>query len=171
MLALLRRLAALPREDRGGTAVDFAIAGSLTILLAAMIVDFGLTLFAQAALDNATRVASRLIMTGQVQLAGGSPAPFAAQLCADVGSLIPCASLQYSVQAQNSFAALAPATLTGSSKKLPSTAFNPGTAGQDVLVQVAYFRVPLIPGLAKFMGSSGGLLLLSTLAFENEPYQ
>ena len=170
MLSLLRRLAALPRDDRGGAAVDFAIAGPVALLLACMTVDLGLTLFAQAALDNAARDASRLIMTGQVQLAGGAAAPFAAQLCTDVGSLIPCASLQYSVQAQNSFAALTPATLTGTSKKLPSTAFNPGTAGQDVLVQVAYFRVPLIPGLSQVLGGSGGLLLLSTVAFQNEPF-
>lgn len=171
MLCFLRRIARRLGDDRGVAAVDFALAGPVAILLACMIVDFGLTLFAQAALDNATRDASRLIMTGQVQLAGGSATPFTTQLCSDLGSLVPCASVQYTVQAAGSFSALTPVAANSSGTKLSSTSFNPGSAGQDVLVQVAYFRVPLIPWLGQVIGGSGGTLLLSSVTFQNEPYQ
>lgn len=160
----------LLRDASGVAAVEFAIAGPVVILLACMAVDMGLALFTQAALDNGTRDAARLIMTGQVQIAGGSPAPFTAQLCADVSYLVPCGSLQYNVEAASSFAAL-PAAAIGSSGTLLDPQFEPGAPGQYVMVQVAYYRTPMIPWLSEFLGGQSGLLLLSTSAFQNEPYQ
>ncbi len=166
-----RRLAAqaLLRDTGGVAAVEFAIAGPVTILLACMAVDMGLALFTQAALDNAARDASRLIMTGQVQMAGGSPTPFTAQLCADVSSLVPCGSVQYDVEAANSFAALTTAKVDGNGTLLDPQ-FVPGAAGQDVMVQVAYYRTPIIPWLSEFLGGKSGLLLMSTVTFQNEPF-
>jgi Flp pilus assembly protein TadG len=153
----------------GGAAVEFAIAGPVTILLACMAVDMGLALFTQAALDNGARDAARLIMTGQVQMAGGSPAPFTARLCADVSYLVPCGSVQYNVAAAKSFAALTTATI-GSNGTLLDPQFVPGTPGQDVMVQVAYYRTPIVPWLGEFLGGQSGLLLMSTITFQNEPF-
>ena len=111
--------------------------------LACMAVDLGLALFTQAALDNAARDASRLIMTGQVQMAGGSPTPFTAQLCADVSSSFPAAACNTTLRPEQ--LRRAHDSKVDGNGTLLDPQFVPGAAGQDVMVQVAYYRTPIIP--------------------------
>lgn len=160
----------LTSRSSGATAVEFAIIFPVFMLFVSMIMENGLVLFTQATLDNAVFDASRLIRTGQLQLAGGSATPFATALCNDVGSIVPCASLQYNVQSAAAFASLSTAVQLTASGNLATTSFSPGGANQDVVVQVAYKRSYLMPWIAIFGGSTGAVLV-STLAFENEKYQ
>jgi Flp pilus assembly protein TadG len=164
--ALARRglLARLLRDSAAAAAVEFAIIGSMFLLLVCMMIEVDLIMFTQSVLDNATRDAGRLIQTGQVQAAGGTATLFTNQLCSDVGTLIPCASLQYNVQSAASFSALN-TTVTSSNGTMTGTGFSPGTSGQDVLVQVGYYRPTIIPWTAKYL--YGSRLLISTVAFQN----
>lgn len=166
-----RALSRLVRQGDGAAAVEFAIAGPLFMLLMFFLIENGLVLFLQAALDNATRDASRLIRTGQVQLAGGSASPFTAQLCADLGNVVPCASLQYNVQSAGSFSQLSAAASVGASGNLQNPQFNPGTPGQVVIVQVAYNLTAFMPWFATYITGKTSSLLMSTTTFQNEPYQ
>ena len=164
----------LPRwstQKRGVAALEFAIAAPLLMLLIGAVMETGLLLFTQAILDNATSDASRLIRTGQLQQGGGAAA-FASQLCADVGSIIPCASLQVNVQSAASFAALAGAgtAVADATGNLTPQNFNPGTQGQDVVVQVGYPRPYLIPWIGQIVSANGTGLLVSVAAFQNELY-
>ncbi len=124
----------------------------------------------QSTLDNAARDASRLIMTGQIQTAGGSAAPFTAKLCAEIGTLIPCASIQYNVQSATTFAALNGTVTPNAGGNMSSQGFSPGVSGSDVLVQVGYSRTTLIPWVGQYYGSGGKILVVSTVAFQNDPY-
>lgn len=156
---------------RHGTAVvEFAFAAPVFLLLVCMILEMGLALFTQANLDNATRDAARLILTGQVQTGGGSAA-FQNRLCADLGTLIPCASVQYNVQAASSFGALNATVQTNGSGGMANPQFSPGGPGQDVLVQVAYLETGLVSWFTPLLNGHGSWLLMSTVAFQSEPYQ
>ena len=82
--ARLRRMAG----RAGGTAIEFAIVGSVFLLFVCMILENGIILFTQASLDNATRDAARLIMIGSAQ--GSNSSVFSTQLCNDLSNFIAC---------------------------------------------------------------------------------
>ncbi len=159
------------RDERGATALEFAIAGPMFLVLACVVIELGLILFTQAALDKATRDAARTILIGQVQMAAGSSTPFTTQLCASIGTLIPCASLKYNVQSGSTFAALNATVQTDANGNMTNMQFTPGTAGSRVLVQVGYNRPTLIPWVGRFITGNGSNLLVSTVALQTEPYQ
>jgi Flp pilus assembly protein TadG len=152
-------------DNTAASAVEFAIIGSTFLLLVCMMIELDLILFTQSVLDNAARDASRLIETGQIQNGGGSATPFTTQLCNDVGTLIPCSKLQYNVQSASTFAALNTTITTNGSGTMTGTGFSPGTDGQDVLVEVGYYRPTIIPWAGKYLYPNE--LLISTVAFQN----
>src|SRR5579883_1952620 len=103
------------RHRRGSAMMQFALAGPPFLLLAFMILENGIMLFTQSALDNATRDAARLIMTNQAT----SSSDFTSKLCGDLGGFIPCSSLQYHVQSDaSSFANLDPTVTVDASGKI-----------------------------------------------------
>lgn len=156
--------------SRGAAAVEFGILGLCFTMILCFIVEIGMTMLLQSTLSEATRTASRLIRIGNVQKSGGQPAPFQAALCAKVKLLMDCSLLRYNVLAGGSFAALPVSVQTDASGMLVSARFVPGTAGQDVVVQVGYTRTLYFPILRDVIGNQGKLLLLSTVVFQNEPY-
>jgi Flp pilus assembly protein TadG len=159
------------RRSDGAAAIEFAVAGPLFMLLVFFLIENGLVLFIQAALDNATRDAARLIRTGQVQIAGGAASLFTAQLCADLSNVIPCTSLQVNVQSATSFSQLSAAASVNAGGNLNNPQFSPGTPGQVVIVQVAYNLTAFMPWFASFITGRTTALLMSTATFQNEPYQ
>jgi Flp pilus assembly protein TadG len=164
-----RALRRLLRDTGAVSTVEMAALLPLFMLLIAGIIENGLVLFMQAQLDNATRDAARLTMTGQAQQGGTS---FATQLCNEVGIFMTCGNLQYRIQTAAKFASLSP-TLAGSSTAYTNfsaypTAVSGASAGAYTLVQVVYTRTYLIPIVTKYFGSS--TQILSTQAFITEPY-
>ena len=155
---------------RGGGAVEFAIVAPIFLLFIFMIIETGLILFTQATLDNATRDASRLVLTGQAQQGAGASV-FTTQLCADVSPLISCSSLAYNVQNASSFGAMSANITTDSSGNMtPNANFSPGGSGGDTLIQVAYNRTFLVYWVGSLVSSRNSLLLVSTVALQVEPY-
>jgi Flp pilus assembly protein TadG len=157
----LRRLGRLLRDNRAATAVEFAMVGSIFMLLVCMTLELGLTLFTQSVMDNALRDAARLIRTNQAS----SSSTFVSAVCNEVGTvLIPScfSNLQYYVTTASSFSQLS--AMTGT---LPDT-YTAGSSAADMLAQIAYARPTLIPWATKFLGGTN--LLISTVAFQNEPY-
>jgi hypothetical protein len=53
---------------------------------------------------------------------------------------------------------------------MTSTGWDPGGSQDYVLVRVAYKRSYAIPWLANIISGTRSVLLLSTYAFQNEPY-
>lgn len=171
--SFLTRIARLRRprllsQDSGATAVEVALAGSLFLLIVCVIIELDLILFTQSVLDNATRDASRLIRTGQVQLSGGVSV-FKSRLCGDIGTIIPCTGLEWNVQSASKFSSLNPVVQTNSGGDMTNTQFQPGGPGSDVLVQVGYKRASFIPWVIRYFGTHQ--LLISTVAFQNDQYQ
>ena len=169
-LGVLRRLVKASRDRRGAGAVEFALVGTIFMVFVGMIFDSGILLFQQAILDNAVARASRLIRTGQIQLAGGAVAPFNAQICNDVGTVVDCSILQVKVTSAATFAALSTAVVSDGHGVLTGTGFSPGTSGQDVVVQVAWNRPYYVVWFGNFVNPGGTQLMVSTTAFRNELY-
>ncbi|MGH7074935.1 MAG: TadE/TadG family type IV pilus assembly protein [Stellaceae bacterium] len=159
LCGFLRRLR---RDRRGTTALEFAIVGPLFLLLIMAILENALILWSQAVLDNATRDAARLTLTGQSQSGGTS---FQTALCKGVGPLMNCAYLKYRMETGSSFSSMASASYVS----YPSAPVSP-TPGSYVLLQVIYTRPFIIPWVGKLMSSNGKTQILATQAFETEPY-
>jgi Flp pilus assembly protein TadG len=153
----------------GAHAVEFAIVSPIFILLICIVVQLGLVLLTQSNINYATRDASRLIMTGQVQTGAGESL-FTDKACSDVSVLISCSSLQYNVESASAFSDLNATVLADNSGNMSTIGFNPGGPGSDVLVQVGYSFPCLIPIACNYIAKNGKLLLVSTVAFQNENY-
>ena len=135
-----------------------------------------LVFFAGRVLDVTTLQASRYILTGQAQNANYTQANFATYVCNNTFALFNCNNFMINVQNYNSFAAANTntPTLTFNSQGQVTNTWNysPGNAGNIVVVQIMY-QWPLMLGPLGFNLanlSNGNLLLVSTIAFKNEPY-
>jgi Flp pilus assembly protein TadG len=168
---LLRRLW---RDCSAATALEFALTGPIFLLFAMMIFENGLLFFTQELLDNATRDAARQIRIGSPTLVASSSA-VKSYICGEAGVVIPsCTSkihLYIAVAASGTPAGTGFTTLNAASDSGGNIveAFPALGTGQDVLMQVGYARSNLFTWLTHIAGG-GGDLLVSTVAFQNEPY-
>lgn len=147
------------RDDRGVAAVEFALLGSTFLLLVCMIFELGLLLFTQSVLNDAVRDGARLIRMGQAS----TSAIFVAKVCAKAGPLVPSCTtaLKYKVQAAAAFSSLSATTALANQ-------YNAGTSAQDVIVQIGYSRLTIVPWTSTYLNATN--LLVSTIAFQNDPY-
>ena len=152
------------RSDGGATAVEFALVFPILLLVSMVWLELGLTLWMQQTLDNATRKAARLIRTGQAP----TQAQFNAAICAGA-SVLSCANVQSRVQSGTSFAALSATVTMSSTGTMSNTSFALGASGSDVLAQAGYTHQIVTPLVGNILGNNGYLLLVSTVAFQNEP--
>jgi len=161
---------ALTAARRGVAALEFALVAPMLLTLMLLILEVGLMLFGQAALDQATADASRLIRTGQVQQATNGQQLFTNQLCNDLSSITSCSNVQFNVQSGTSFGALTSGVTVNSSGTMTNAAFSPGSASQFVIVQVGYQPDTALPFVGSMLRNVFGPLLVSTVAFQNEAY-
>ncbi|MCP3474123.1 pilus assembly protein [Bradyrhizobium sp. CCGUVB1N3] len=172
------------RNTEGATAVEFAlIATPFLGILAALIQTF-LLFFAQSILENAVRQSARQILTGQVQAqdasltAAAAAAAFKTTVCNNATVLFTCSStsgLMVDVQVANNWSStnVGMPTLTyDSSGNVTNTwQFNPGTAGDIVVVRVMYLWPIFFGPIAFNMANqpNGSRLIMASAAFQNEP--
>ncbi len=171
------RYAAFFACEDGATAVEFALVATPFLALLVGIIQTFLVFFAGQQLETIVNKASRQILTGQAQKANLSQSAFAQQVCAQVVVLFSCNNLMIDVEAYNSFSAAnagTPALTFNAQGQVTNTwQYQPGTAGQIVVVRVMYqwpvFLGPLGFSLSNL--SNGNRLLMASAAFKNEPYQ
>ena len=175
------RFGAFIRDSKGATAVEFGlIAAPFLAILAALIQTF-LLFFAQSQLENAVRASARQILTGQVQTqdAGLSQtaaiAAFHQTVCNNAAVLFTCTGLMVDVQVANNWSSantgMPTLTYDGSGNVNNTWQFNPGNAGDIVIVRVMYlwpiFFGPIAFNLAN--QANGTRLIMASAAFQNEP--
>jgi Flp pilus assembly protein TadG len=177
-------LRAFVRNSEGATAVEFAlIATPFLGLLAALIQTF-LLFFAQSMLENVVRQSARQILTGQLQTQDASmtntaaAAAFKTTVCANAQVLFNCSGnngLFVDIQVANNWSSanVGMPTLTyNSSGNVTNTwQFNPGNAGDIVVVRVMYLWPIFFGPIAFNMANqpNGSRLIMATAAFQNEP--
>jgi hypothetical protein len=166
------------RETRSDTAVEFAMIGAAFFLFICGIFVISIDQFWQMTLDDAGRNATRQVQIGKVT----TDAQFRTMVCNEFGVAAPyCGTiLQYSVQENTSFGAMAAATLNssgalvipGTATPFPSSVLTMSASGapEFLLVQVAYllpFKILAAPG--GVATENGTPALLSTVTTVMEP--
>ena len=169
------------RDRKGATAVEFALIATPFLALIAALIQTFLIFFAQSQLESAVRKSGRQILTGQVQSQDASltqtqaTAAFHQTVCNNGASLFTCAGLMVDVQVASQWSSAntgVPTLIYDSNGNVTNTwQFNPGSAGDIVVVRVMYlwpvFFGPIAFNLAN--QANGSRLIMASAAFQNEP--
>src|SRR5262245_17195434 len=171
--AIGSRLGQFARDCFGASALEFAIVAMPFLLLTLGIFEVGLVYFANQELDNAVAYGARLIRTGQAQTGGMDIAQFKDKMCKQLITLN-CNGIKLDVRAFSDFSgAQLTQPLDGAGNLKQTFTFNPGNPG-DIVVVRAFYEWDLASKLPEEVGLSnmanGNRLLVSTVAFRNEPY-
>ncbi|WBL81793.1 pilus assembly protein [Bradyrhizobium xenonodulans] len=169
------RRAAFARDDRGATAVEFALVAAPFLALIIALMQTFLVFFAQQMLESVVRQSARLVMTGQVQSAQMTQAVFKQKVCDQIVILFNCSGLMVDMQVATSWSSANTATpaltFDGSGNVTNSWQYDPGDPGDIVVLRVMYVW-PVVLGPLGFNLSNltnGSRLIMSSAAFQNEP--
>lgn len=162
------------RDKRGATAVELAMVALPFFFLLYAIIDISLIFFAQTTLENGVVSAARQIRTGEAQASNMTAAQFRTLVCNQISMLLGCdARLGIDVRRFNSFGNVSlPAALDQNGNLSGNMTFDPGAAGDIIVVRAFYSWPMLTPTVGEnFSNMSGNHRLLSTsVAFRNEPF-
>lgn len=173
-----RNLLARWRSDtRGVTAIEFGMVALPFMMLLFGIIGVGLYFFTTFTLENAVEQASRLLRTGQAQVAGYTAEQFKAKVCEFVPGHIDCAGkvnvnvLAYA-DTTNVTPDSLPTCLNGAGALSNVNQFTLPAASEVVLVWVCYEwdLAAKIPFLHLGDMPSGSRLIQATTVFRAEPY-
>lgn len=163
------------RCDKGVTSIEFALVATPFFMLMLAIFETTMIYFAGSTLENAVNEAARTIRTGQAQVDQMTAADFKAMICERVDALLTCDdSLVVDVRAFTQFDQVNfPPALTADGDINPATQFNPGGAGDVVLVRVFYSWDVITPVMSPSLSNMSGnrRLVTAATAFRNEPFQ
>ena len=179
------------KDDRGTTAVEFAFVGGPFLFLLLATFETGLNFLTEYSLQSATTTASRLIRTGQAQAGGFTKEQFKTEFCKHVPSYLDCSSKVYiNVETRTDFTSAAARTdARDADGNLDedledNTAFQPGNAGEIVIVETFYVWDLFTPGIGKLLSlnspsskpaflanlGSNKRLITGVAVFQNEPF-
>jgi Flp pilus assembly protein TadG len=163
------------RHQDGTSTIEFAMLATPFLALMFAIIETAVVFFAGQALETAGADSARLIMTGQAQTQSFDQAKFKQAVCAKIYGLFNCSTgLYVDVKNYSSFAAINSAKPLDAGGNLQTGTFGytPGGPGDIVVVRLMYewpVYVSLL-GLNLADSAGGKRLLMSTIAFRNEPY-
>lgn len=163
------------RQQDGATAVEFAMVAAPFLAMVFAIVETALVFFAGQALETAGADSARLIMTGQAQTQGYDQAQFKQAVCARIYGLFDCTNgLYVDVKNYTTFSSINTTKPVDSNGNLQTNSFGyqPGGPGSIVVVRLMYQWPVYVSLLGLNLADSAGSkrLLMSTVAFRNEPY-
>jgi Flp pilus assembly protein TadG len=169
---LIRRFV---RERDGATAIEFGLVAAPFLAMVFAIMETAIIFFAGQTLETAGADSARLIMTGQAQTQGFSQNQFKQAVCGKIHGLFKCdAGLQVDVRTYTGFSQIN----TGKPIKADGTldnnfVYQPGGPGDIVVVRLIYQWPVYVSLLGLNLGDMSGnkRLLVSTVAFRNEPYK
>ena len=169
-----RRFAArFRRSEKGSVGVEFAMLAIPFFLLVFAVIETCVIYFATSNLDSAVASAGRLIRIGSVQASGMTKNQFRDQVCSRLHIISNCqTNLKVDVRNFSNFGGVTFPPLVGADGKIvDNTVFQPGGAGDIVVVRVYYSWGVLSPGLIGLSNlDGGGRLIAASVAFRNEPF-
>jgi Flp pilus assembly protein TadG len=168
-------LGRLRREERGATAVEFAIIAPVFFFLMFVIAETAVIFIAEQVMDNAVFETARLIRTGQAQQANMTKAQFKTKVCERMSFFVNCNSSDFylDVKSYATFSAIQTAAPVNADNTFKDDgAYDFGDESEIVIVR-AYYQWPtnkIYGGLSLQNMSNGKRLIGSFAAFRNEPY-
>jgi len=162
------------RDQKGATAVEFALVALPFFALLFAILETALVFFAGQTLETAAAEASRLIMTGQAQTASYSQQDFKKAVCDRIYGLFDCANGVYvDVKQYSSFGSVNnTAPVANGNFDTTKMTYVPGGPG-CIEVVTLYYQWPIyVSLLGNNLSNLNGnyRLLVATSVFRNEPY-
>jgi Flp pilus assembly protein TadG len=165
-------------SEKGSAAVEFAMVSFPFFYVLGAVLEIGLMLFTEYALQASVQEASRLIRTGQAQKAGMSGDAFKSKVCETAGIIIDCmGKTSINVNSLASFSALDSASpdLTDvgpDAGGAPTNSFNAGAASTSTSIIVTYDWDFVLPFMEVFGNIEGGKKrrLIGFSVFRNEPF-
>ena len=164
------------RDERGFTAVEFAMVAMPFLMLLFGTIAVGLYFFTTFTLENAVEKAARQIRTGQAQMAGKSTSEFKNDVCSYAPGYVDCVGkLRVNVTSFSSFGAVATPSCTDDAGDLipePPSGAVPGAASEVVLVTVCYEweLAGVLPFLKLGDMNNGSAMIQASTTFKTEPY-
>jgi Flp pilus assembly protein TadG len=163
------------RQQDGAAAIEFGLVAAPFLAMVFAIIETAVIFFAGQALETAAADSARLIMTGQAQTQGFDQNKFKEAVCGKIYGLFNCsAGLYVDVKSYPSFASINTSKPIDENGNLQTGNFGyqPGTPGDIVVVRLMYQWPVYVSLLGLNLSDMGGgkRLLLSTIAFRNEPY-
>jgi len=162
------------RDEKGVNAVEFALVATPFFGLLMAIIEAALAFFAGQVLETALRDTARMVRTGQAHQAGFDAGAFRAEMCRRSSGLLTCGQIIVDLRVFANFGAGTFACRQSGGNVDPgATAFQLGQAG-SVMVAIACYQWPTfanILGRSLSNQANGSILLTSTAAFRNEPFQ
>lgn len=161
-------------NQRGSTAVEFALVAPLFFALLFAIIETGMVFLASQSLETAVQDSARAIMTGKAQTANLTKETFKTKVvCANVNALFDCENGVY-VDVQSYPSGFGSFTISDpmTGEDFNNTKYNAGGPGSIVVVRLFYQWPLFVTGLGYNLANLGGgkRLLSATAAFKNEPY-
>jgi Flp pilus assembly protein TadG len=171
--SLLRRR---KRAREGSTAVEFAMVALPFFILMFGILEVGVLLLLDAVVETAVSDTGRLVRTGQAQQQSLKPADIKQKLCERMSVFAAdCPSRAFiDVRVVDNFSnPLAPDPLASGVFDQSKLTYLPGGPGDRVLVRIWYEHPIATPFIAQALSHTTDhkVLLTTSLAFRNEPYQ
>jgi Flp pilus assembly protein TadG len=159
----------LAASRSGSVSLEFAAVALPVLGLLSGTMELGIASLNGVVLDGATREAARQIRTGQAQLSADPLATFRTRLCTELAGVMACERVLFDVRSFPTFASVSVPPLRDAAGNPITPAFQPGDAGEIVVVRSTLrweFQTPLVShvlGAHKDVGS--------TIVFRNEPYK
>lgn len=180
---LLRGGRRFGRDERGATAIEFALLALPFFTIVAATLETALIFLAGQVLDAAVDNAARLVRTGQAQTAEYTQAQFRTAICDGLFGMFNCddnTKLRINVSEVTNFSSvsLGYPLATGTNCTAAqcnwtlAEAYGPGTGSEVIQVQV-YYKWPTVVNLPGFNFGTlpdGSRLLGATRVFKNEPF-
>lgn len=165
---------AFVRKAGGSAALEFALIAMPFFSLMMAIFETTVIYFASTTMEDAVDVVGRMIRTGQAQEQGLTAAQFKQLVCDQVSMFLSCDSrLVVDVRSFPDFQNVSvPAPLDANGDLNNNMQYQPGGAGNVVIVRVFYTWKVLTPVLGATLSnmSGGDRLLTAVTAFRNEPF-
>jgi Flp pilus assembly protein TadG len=157
----------------GSSIVEFALVVPPFLLMMMGILEISMVLFVSVHLEGSVHEAARQIRTGNVQNAASPIGEFRTILCGRLEVVLDCdGRLVIDVRPFNQFNSITFAPFYDENGEAQGNGFSPGTAGEIVLVRVAYNWNITTPLLGKLLADDGvsRKVILAAAAFRNEPF-
>ncbi len=176
------RVARWLRNDRGATAVEFAIVAVPFFLFVLGTIGVGLYFFTTSSLEHGVEAAARKIRTGQAQKSDLTVGEFKQLVCDEAGSYIDCNKLHVLLQHASDWSGISPQSCVDSGNSMAASTGNSGDALYDytggssevVLVTLCYewdlARLFSFLKLGTGSDGSGSAIIQAATAFRVEPY-
>jgi hypothetical protein len=174
MKRLSKSIRRLRRNQKGATAVEFALLIGPFLFLLLGLLEVSMHYFMATALDYSLQRTARLVRTGQAQNQSFSASDLKAALCGEIGNVFDCGNKSYITVAElNSFSASSyTLPVDNSGNFITPQAPDLGVGGSYIIVRAFFQFSPLfdIFGALTPRLNNGNHLLVSSALFRNEPF-